>query len=59
MSRSNYFKAHTIRNEGVAQEQVCRVCRGTGEDPVIPEADCLECWGEGTVEFVSDNPPER
>lgn len=49
MPRSNYFKAHTVRNGSVPQEQVCRTCRGTGDDPHIPSADCMDCWGAGTV----------
>lgn len=46
---SNNFKAHTVVNKGVEQEEVCRPCRGTGEDPRIDGADCLNCWGEGTI----------
>lgn len=46
---SNFHKAYTVVNEGVAQEQVCRTCRGTGEDPNVPDADCMECWGDGTI----------
>lgn len=49
MPRSNYFKAHTVLTEGVPQETVCRSCRGSGEDPCTPDADCLACWGEGTI----------
>lgn len=52
MPRSNYFKAHTVVNDGVMQEQVCRYCRGTGEDPNIDGADCIICWGEGTLPFA-------
>jgi DnaJ-class molecular chaperone len=48
---SNYFKAYTVVNEGVMQEQVCPVCKGIGEDPRTPGADCIECWGEGTLEL--------
>lgn len=46
---SNHFKAHTVVNEGVAQEVVCRACHGTGEDPRIDGADCSACWGDGTL----------
>lgn len=49
MPRSNYFKAHTVSKGGVPEEQVCRTCRGSGEDPRIADADCLACWGEGTI----------
>jgi DnaJ-class molecular chaperone len=48
---SNYFKAYTVVNDGVMSEQVCRACKGTGEDPHTPDADCIECWGEGTLEL--------
>jgi hypothetical protein len=34
---SNFYRANTVRNEGVAQEKVCRACRGTGEDRNIPD----------------------
>lgn len=49
---SNYFKAYTVVNEGVMQEQVCRACKGSGEDPHTPDADCITCWGEGTLELA-------
>lgn len=49
---SNYFKAFEVRNEGVAREEVCRNCRGTGDDPDIDGADCIECWGDGTIEVT-------
>lgn len=56
MPRSNYFKAHTIKNQGVPQEEVCRHCHGSGEDPREPDADCMICWGEGTIpiKFVEE-----
>lgn len=47
--RSNYFKAHVVVNEGVAQEEVCRACKGTGDDPYIDGANCMMCWGDGTI----------
>lgn len=46
---SNYFKAHTVVADGVPKEQVCRTCHGSGEDPHEYDADCMECWGEGTL----------
>lgn len=52
MPRSNYFKTHTVRTEGVAQEQVCRACHGSGDDPVIEGADCMKCWGDGTISLT-------
>lgn len=49
MPRSNYFKVHVVRYDGVPKEQVCRTCRGSGEDARLPDADCMTCWGEGTI----------
>jgi DnaJ-class molecular chaperone len=46
--RSNYSKVRTVGTEGLSEEQVCQTCRGTGEDPKLDGADCLDCWGEGT-----------
>lgn len=46
---SNYSKVRTVTYGGVDQEEVCRVCRGTGEDPHRDGADCITCWGEGTI----------
>lgn len=55
---SNYFKAHVVRNDGVPKEEVCRSCRGTGEDRHIADADCMICWGEGTVLLDVPEPTE-
>jgi DnaJ-class molecular chaperone len=49
MPRSNYAKHHVVRTEGVEQEQVCPSCKGLGEDPRVADADCLTCWGDGTI----------
>lgn len=49
MPRSNYFKSHTVTKEGLAREQVCRACHGSGDDPHIDGADCMTCWGDGTI----------
>lgn len=46
---SNYSRGRVVVVEGVAQEAVCRRCKGTGEDPHHPSADCTTCWGDGTL----------
>lgn len=51
MPRSNYYKAHMVRDGGVPREQVCPACKGSGEDARTEGADCLTCWGEGTIEL--------
>lgn len=55
MPLSNYTKAHTVRNGPHMSEVVCRRCKGLGEDPDVEGADCLACWGDGTLLLTGED----
>jgi DnaJ-class molecular chaperone len=47
---SNYTDEEEPRNNTDRREKRCQHCHGTGDDPKIEGADCIECWGYGTIE---------